>query len=98
MKMNPVQIERTEQQLQVEAIPSAHPLVPQLERIYGEHTYFLDRKGLNIVEPVEAQEGDGLLGVVINLADWTDASGAGLRPHDPEPTRQMVDLETDFRQ
>jgi hypothetical protein len=91
------QIERTLHQLDAEAIPAEHPLVPQLERIFGEHTYFLDQKGLNIVEPVEAQDGDGLLGVVVNVAEWTDGSRAGLRPHEPEPTELMVDLETDAR-
>lgn len=97
MRMTSDQIERTLHQLDAEAIPAEHPLVPKLEQIFGEHTYFLDETGLNIVEPLEAQDGDGLLGVVVNLAEWTDETRAGLRPHDPEPTELMVDLEPDDR-
>ncbi len=98
MKMDAVQIQRTLNQFEAEAIPAEHPLVSQLERIFGEHTYFLDDRGLNIIEPVdEAEQKDGLVGVVINLANWTDASAAALRPHDPEPTNQLVSLESDMR-
>ena len=95
MKMNPEQIERTQQQMKAEAIPAQHPLVSQLERIFGEHTYFLDGRGLNIVEPVDPSDQDAPLGVVVNLATWTDSTGAGLRPHEPEPTEQLIDLDTE---
>ena len=46
MKLSPAQVERTVSQLQIEAIPDNHPLVPQLNRLFGEHTYFLDQDGL----------------------------------------------------
>ena len=95
MKLNSAQIERTLHQLDAEAIPAEHPVMPQLERLFGEHTYFLDSNGLNIVEPLEAEQNDGRLGVVVNLADWTDAKAASLQPHAPESTDLMVDLETD---
>lgn len=43
MKLNTAQVARTESQLQAEALPENHPLVPQLNRLFGDHTYFLDR-------------------------------------------------------
>ena len=47
------------QQFQAQPIPVEHPVMPQLRRLFGDHTYFLDGKGLNIVEPVnEEQDGD----------------------------------------
>ena len=52
MKLSPAQVERTVNQLQIEAIPDNHPLVPQLNRLFGEHSYFLDQNGLSIVEPL----------------------------------------------
>ena len=97
MRLTSAQIERTLHQLDAEAIPAEHPLVSQLQQLFGDHTYFLDETGLNIVEPVEAYDGDGLLGVVVNLAEWTDASRAGLRPHEPEATDLMIDLDTETR-
>jgi hypothetical protein len=54
MKLNTAQVARTMSQLRVEALPEDHPLVPQLNRIFGDHTYFLDGSGLNILEPAAA--------------------------------------------
>ena len=54
MKLNTAQVTRTVSQLQVEPLPDDHPLVPQLNRIFGDHTYFLDGSGLNILEPAAA--------------------------------------------
>ena len=96
MKMNSAQIEQTLQQFQAEAVPVEHPVISQLERLFGDHTYFLDDKGLNIVEPVEEQEG-GRQAVVVNLADWNDRSvKSSLEPHPPEVTELVIDLKADL--
>ncbi len=97
MKMNSAQIKQTLHQFEAQAIPSGHPVMPQLERMFGEHTYFLDGNGLNIVEPVEPEQDDGLRGVVVNLASWADEKAQSLQPHKPESTDLVVDLETDRR-
>jgi hypothetical protein len=97
MKLNSMQIKRTLHQFNADAIPEEHPAIAKLERLFGDHTYFLDKNGLNIVEPVEAEQTDGRKGVVINLASWTDESAASLQPHEPEPTDLVVDLEADTR-
>ena len=100
MKMNSAQIQQTlhslnAAQLNAEAIPHEHPMMPQLERLFGDHTYFLDSRGLNIVEPVEAGHDDGRLGVVVNLANWTGSNAESLQPHQPEPTETVVELVSD---
>jgi hypothetical protein len=95
MKLNSAQIEHTLNQLDGEAIPAEHPMLSQLERLFGEHTYFLDNRGLNIVEPIDAEQPDSRLAVVVNLADWVDSSATSLRPHNPDPTDLVVDLESD---
>ncbi len=97
MKLNGAQIERALSQFDAQAIPAEHPAIPKLERLFGDHTYFLDNNGLSIVEPIEAEQADGHLGVVVNLASWADDSAASLEPHEPEPTELVVDLETDVR-
>ena len=94
MKMNSAQIEQTLNQFDAQAIPAGHPAMPQLERLFGGHTFFLDSEGLNIVEPV-VEQNDGRRGVVVNLASWTDETKASLEPHEPESTDLVVDLETD---
>ena len=102
MKMNDAQIEQTlhklnAEELNAQAIPAGHPLMSQLERLFGDHTYFLDIRGLNIVEPVEIDDEDarGRLGVVVNLATWTDSRAESLQPHEPETTDVIVDLRAD---
>jgi hypothetical protein len=97
MKMNSAQIEQTLQQFHAKAIPAGHPVMPQLERLFGDHTYFLDSKGLNIVEPVDAEQDAGVRAVVVNLASWADESEGNLEPHTPEATDLVIDLETDLR-
>jgi hypothetical protein len=102
MKMNTAQIRQTLHQYHAQALPAEHPLMPQLERLFGDHTYFLDGNGLNIVEPVivepvEPEQTDGVHGVVVNLASWVDEKAQSLQPHKPEPTDMVVDLEGETR-
>lgn len=96
MKMNTAEIEQTLTQFDAEAVPPDHPLMGQLTRMFGDHTYFLDNTGLNIVEPVENDDGDGddRMGVVVNVATWIDPAAASLQPHEPEATEQLVAFET----
>ena len=49
MKLTPTEVERTLSQYKAEAVPDNHPVVPQLNNLFGEHTFFLDSNGLNIV-------------------------------------------------
>ena len=96
MKMNSAQIEQTLQQFPAQAIPVGHPVMPQLERLFGEHTYFLDGKGLNIVEPADEEQDGGGRAVVVNLANWADRTEKNsLEPHPPEVTGVVIDLEVD---
>ena len=97
MKLNTAQVARTIDQLQVEALPEDHPLVPQLNRIFGDHTYFLDGSGLNILEPAAAalEVPASTVGVLVNVANWTDSNPPKLEVHEPEVTNTTVALGTD---
>ena len=88
MKLNSAQLERTLNQLEAEAIPDDHPLIQRLNDLFGEHTFLLDRHGLNIVEPVEAGES----AMVVNLADWSGEGRSGLEVHEPEATDIVIKL------
>jgi hypothetical protein len=97
MKLTSAQVERTLTQFQGEAIPDNHPVVPQLNSLFGEHTFFLNSKGLNIVEPTEATGAGAQSAKVVNLANWSKANPNRLEPHadwskcrprcSPAPTR-----------
>jgi hypothetical protein len=92
MKLTSVQVERTLSQFQAEAVPDDHPVVPQLNNLFGEHTFFLDGSGLNIVEPAETARPGTQAAKVVNLANWSDDDPARLEPHEPEPTDVVVVL------
>jgi hypothetical protein len=92
MKMSAANVERTLQQFQAQAIPDNHPVCSQLRSMFGDHTYFLDGKGLNIVEPTDDHEAGDTVCAIISLADWGDNSQRTLVPHEPEATTAVVIL------
>ena len=94
MKLNATQVERTLSQFNAEVLPDSHPAVPQLNTLFGDHTFFLDSDGLNVLEPAETLEVEGQTGEVVSLASWSDATLTSLRPHEPEPTGVIIDLES----
>ena len=69
-------------------------------KLFGDHTYFLDGNGLNIVEPSPAalnvpSSDIGEMGVVVNIANWTGSDPPKLEVHEPERTDSMVSLAAD---
>ncbi len=92
MKLSQRQIERTVNQIDAQAIPQNHPLVPELTEMFGDHTFFLDDDGLGIVEPTkESAEA----AQIVMLADWADAQHTRLATHEPEPTDVVIELAPD---
>ena len=89
MELTSAQVKETLSQLPCQVIPGSHPVVPQLNRLFGKHTFFIDDQGLNIVEPAEAE---GTAAKVVNLANWSAADTNCLEPHEPEPTDVVVTL------
>jgi hypothetical protein len=92
MKLNSAQIRRALGQFEARVIPNAHPVIAQLNELFGEHTFFLDQHGINIVEPVEAAEPAAECAKVVNLASWSDDSRSSLELHEPAVTDIVVTL------
>jgi hypothetical protein len=91
MKLTSAQVETTLSQFEAQAIPDSHPVVPQLNELFGDHTFFLDGNGLNVVEPI-AEAPEAQAARVVNLANWSDANLTSLAPHEPEPTGAIIEL------
>ena len=68
-------------------------MVPQLNSLFGDHTFFLDGNGLSIVEPRETTDNGAQTAQVVKLAGWNDADRTSLIPHEPEPTDVVVVLD-----
>ena len=102
MRLSNVLLKRTLDQLEerpafqdAEVVPDDNPAMPQLNQLFGDHTFFLDGDGLHIIEPVTAAPADAPMGVLIKLASWRDQNRTSLKPHAPEPTDIVVRLEAD---
>ncbi len=93
MKLTAALLRQTADQFEAQPIPDDHPLVQQLNKIYGDHTYFVDGDGLSIVERAESTGPKSAR--IVKLADWKDASRTKLQVHDPEPTDVVVTLDID---
>jgi hypothetical protein len=90
MKLNSTQVEQTLSQMDAHVLPDTHPAVSQLTSVFGDHTFFLDQRGLKVLEPAEVPEAGSQSGEVLSLADWTDATLTSLTPHEPESTGTIV--------
>ncbi|MGY3405332.1 hypothetical protein ACVWZV_001445 [Bradyrhizobium sp. GM5.1] len=51
MKLTSEQVKQTVNQLGAQVLPDEHPAMPQLNSMFGEHTFFVDETGLKVVEP-----------------------------------------------
>jgi hypothetical protein len=90
MKLNTMQVKQTLNQMEATVLPDDHPAVTQFTDIFGDHTFFLDRAGLKVLEPADVPEIGMQSGEVVSLADWTDATLTSLRPHEPELTGTVI--------
>ena len=93
MKLSSALIEKTLTQFEAQAIPDNHPVASQLNSLFGDHTFFLDANGLNIVEPAHTENSGQKTAQVIKLAAWQDEKHNSLAPHEPEATDVVVVLE-----
>ena len=80
MKLNSALAERTQSQFDAQAIPENHPVVGQLNSLFGDHTFFLDAQGLNIVEPAGNADSGQKTAQVVKLAAWSDGDAHLARP------------------
>jgi hypothetical protein len=93
MKLNEAQISKTLSQFRARVLAEDHPAVAQFYELFGHHTFFLDGRGLNVVELLEVPGMEAQEGEVISLADWSDADFTKLTTHQPEPTGVVIRLK-----
>ena len=93
MKLNEVQISRTLSQFQAQVLAEDHPAVAQFCELFGHHTFFLDARGLRVLELLEVPGMEAQDGEIIRLAEWSDADFTKLTTHQPEPTGVVIRLK-----
>jgi hypothetical protein len=95
MRLSSTLVQRTLSQFEAQAIPDNHPSMPELNRTFGDHTFFIDADGLHIVEPSMSNEDGQEAGQVVKVASWQDANRTSLVAHPPEPSDVVVELGSD---
>jgi hypothetical protein len=99
MRLDPTQIEQTLKQFRAEVLAEDHPAVAQLNDAFGDHTFFLNERGLHVLELIQSPRVEPHSGEVISIADWIDETltgldeRSGLRAHAPDPTGIVVLLK-----
>lgn len=92
MKLSAAQLSNVEAQLGATAVSDDHPIVPDLRNAFGDHTFFLDAAGLNIVEPNPSLGRSS--GKVVKLASWGNKGHTELLSHKPEVLTVTVDFQS----
>lgn len=94
MKLSARQIEHATEQIGAQVLPEDHPMMAELIPLFGHHTYFLDREGLEIVEKTGDLPDGTTTASIVKLAGWADVNRTTLAPHDPQPSDVLVRLRT----
>ena len=84
MRLSNAQVRDVLHQMKAKVVPADHPVVPQLEAIFGLHTFFLRDEGLHVVERGEVQPPEGEPALVVKIANWTDPQHTALEPQPAE--------------
>jgi hypothetical protein len=93
MKLNEAQISKTLAQFQAQVLAEDHPAAVDFRELFGHHTFFLDARGLHVLELLEVPGREAQSGEMISIADWSDADFRKLTTHQPEPTGVVIQLK-----
>jgi hypothetical protein len=94
MKLTSEQIHGVTSQFEAQQVPQDSRMITELNRLFGEHTFFLDNNGLHIVEELaEPEAADVPIVRVVKVASWTDPDHKTLAAHAPEPTDVVINLD-----
>ena len=93
MKLSQAQISRTLSQFRAQVLAEDHPAVAQFCELFGQHTFFLDARGLYVLALLEIPGMEARDGEMISITDWSDADFTKLTTHQPEPTGVVIRLQ-----
>ncbi len=100
MKLSTMQVQHVLDQFENDTtvIPESHPKAEEFKDIFGAHTFFLDKDGLEIIEPVVAKEVQQVpeeVAQVVRVAMWKDAERTTLKVSQAKTTGVVVVFPTE---
>ncbi len=91
MKLSDDQVQVIEEQTGLQPIPEDNPAMPQLKENFGDHTFYVDDRGLYVLESANDDESEDQA-TAIQIASWTDENRTALQPHEPQATDAVFKL------
>ncbi len=94
MKLTDNQIKAVEANTGLQPVPEDNPAMSQLKENFGEHTFYVDDRGLYVLEtaPDDPQQEHA---TAVQVAQWTDENMTALQPHEPKATDAIIKLTSD---
>jgi hypothetical protein len=84
MKLTSAQVDRVLDQFDGDVIPPDSPSMPELESVFGPHTFFVGRTGLHLVEQSTSTNSVKHPAFVVRVAIWSEVDPSSLLPLSPE--------------
>ncbi|MFQ5764439.1 MAG: hypothetical protein ACE5GT_05880 [Rhodospirillales bacterium] len=84
------QVEQIRDRLGIDPVPGDYPGLSELQKVFGDHSFYLTADGLHVWEYANAAGGDKV--VAVKVASWANEEKSDLGVHTPEVTDVTVDL------
>jgi hypothetical protein len=91
MKLNDEQVKAVEEHTGLQPIPEDNPAMTQLKQNFGEHTFYVDDRGLYVLETA-ADDDQQTHATAVQVASWTDENRTALQAHEPQATDAVFKL------
>lgn len=92
MKLNTDQVAAIKEQTNADPVPEDNPAIDALRDAFGDHTFYVDTRGLHVFESVDLPDHEGEPATVIQVASWSDEEMTTLEPMEPQATGMVIDL------
>lgn len=91
MKLNDDQVKAVEENTGLQPIPQDNPAIERLQESFGDHTFYVDDRGLYVLEAGEDDASQDEA-TAVQVASWTDENMTTLQAHEPQATDVVLSL------
>ena len=92
MKLSDQEIQQLHDQIGIDPLPDNYPVLGDLIKAFGQHTFYLTGDGLHIFEYTETPVDGGNEAVSVRIASWANEDNTDLSRHNPVLTGIKIHL------
>lgn len=95
MRLSMDQVTTIQQNTSLKVVPHDHQSIPDLEKAFGVHTFFINDNGLLVFERADNGDDNDMVVRLFVVAVWEDEKSTGLLSQTPPAaTEVLVNLTT----